>query len=54
MQFRDEGMPKVGVQLGDECVSSTCEEVMADDFAIPGPRRQKHKSRTTQRRDAAL
>lgn len=41
MQFRNEGMPRVGVQLGDECVSSTCEEVMADDFAIPELRRQK-------------
>lgn len=37
MQFRDEGMPRVGVQLGDECVSSTCEEVIA----TPELRRQK-------------
>lgn len=34
-------MPRVGVQLSDECVSSTCEEVMADDFATPELRRQK-------------
>lgn len=49
VQFRDEGMPKVGVQLGDECVSSTCEEVKAADFAILELRRQKYKSRETRR-----
>lgn len=41
MQFRDERMPKVGLQFGDECVSRMCEEVMADDFASPELRRQK-------------
>lgn len=39
------GCLKWGYSLVNECVSSMCEEVMADDFATPELRRQKQDDR---------